>query len=245
MITRHHITLAALCSLVLISAGFPGPLLPAAVLVAGTGTGAILPDIHMKKPSRLRFLTGAYYLTRFSEQAGLFVLKFLYRTFLAVPVADRDKRLAHSLPGAAAIFVTLAAISRAACSLAGVPGGVAEIFPAGLALGLAFHLLTDMCTKKGVMPLFPFCMTQVSGTIRPCNTEDPRIAWYHCMLCLALAGVMALAPLTGHAGPLLVGIATGSLMISTVLMLYTSRVHLAGDTPSGSPVPEPSGPVTE
>jgi membrane-bound metal-dependent hydrolase YbcI (DUF457 family) len=240
MITRHHITLAALCSLILIAAGFYASLLPAGIFLAGTVLGSVVPDIHMKKPSRLRFLTMAYYLTRVSESVCLPALKFLYRRVLHIPVGDRDKHLAHSLPGIAIIFTTLAVIAGTAGSLAGVPAGLLAALLTGVALGLVLHLVADMCTKKGVVPFYPFDGMQVAGTIRPCNAMDARIRWYHTGLCLVLAGTMLLTQETALGGPLVQDGALAVIAIGSAVMLYCSRARIIqGSVPTG-PAPSPA-----
>jgi membrane-bound metal-dependent hydrolase YbcI (DUF457 family) len=240
MITRHHITLAALCSLILIAAGFYTSLLSASIFIAGTVLGSVVPDIHMKKPSRLRLLTGAYYLTRISETTCLPALKILYQRVLHIPIGDRDKHLAHSLPGIALFFTTMAAIAITAGSFAGVPASDLTAFLTGFTLGLILHLVADMCTKKGVMPIYPFGGMQVAGTIRPCNTGDPRILCYHTGLSLALAGVMILSREIANPGTFVKDGALTVIAISSVAMLYCSRTRIMwGSVPAG-PAPSPA-----
>lgn len=44
---------------------------------------------------------------------------------------------------------------------------------------MSLHLIQDLCTRKGITPLFPFSEMEVSGSIRPCDRYDPRIFRFH------------------------------------------------------------------
>jgi hypothetical protein len=171
----------------------PGNLWMDSIILSSVILGSVLPDIHMKKPSRTRLLTAAYYISRFSERACMPVMKFLFRNLFHIPLADRDKRAAHSLTGLVFIFTTIAGGVGISRFIAGnlIPMADAETFLTGIGLGIVFHMIADMCTKKGITPFFPFSMIQIAGSIRPCNPEDLRIAWYHTGLCLVLILMVA------------------------------------------------------
>jgi membrane-bound metal-dependent hydrolase YbcI (DUF457 family) len=246
MITRHHITLALLCTLILTAAGMPGNYLMEAVIISGAVAGSVLPDIHMKKPSRLRLLTAAYYLTRFSECVCLPVMKYLCRNLLNTPVAGRDKRAGHSLMGISSIFVTLTGFAFISVLVGRdlISPVIAGTFLCGVVIGLVIHMIADMCTKKGITPFFPFSEVQISGTIRPCNPDDLRIARFHTGLCLLLIVMVTLAG--DSACPEMIRHLTAvlELVLSILTMLYFSKTTMkngqeitgaAADFPSTAP----------
>jgi hypothetical protein len=115
----------------------------------------------------------------------------LYRIFLGKVCDPRDKRLTHSLLG-----ILITGTSAASCTLIPVflLGGTAALYPAlafvcGLMLGQIMHLCEDLCTRKGITPLFPFSSLTISGSIRPCDTADRRIAQFHLHSC-SVAGLL-------------------------------------------------------
>ena len=66
-------------------------------------------------------------------------------------------------------------------------------FLGGCILGLILHLVADICTKKGLVPLYPFTEDyRICGSIRPCNKEDFRIRLFH----LYIGGVIIICCLT-------------------------------------------------
>ena len=238
MITRHHITLAILCTLILTVAVIPGNYWMMGLIMLGAVIGSVLPDIHMKKPSRLRLLTAAYYLTRFCERVCMPVMKFFIRNLLNTPIADKDKRATHSMAGLFFIFVTMAGFVFIPVWISGnlIILIAAETFLSGIAGGLVLHIIADMCTKKGITPFFPFSTLQVSGSIRPCNPDDRRIAGYHSILCLVLAVVITM-PGYGKSPVMIEELfAPLGLLLCFGTMLYFSRTRVKKDwSTSGTP----------
>lgn len=183
MITRHHLMLAGLGSGILGIALIPHDPYGILLLVAAACLGAILPDFHMKKPRTAKFRIPAWYIAQFTLRFLLPVIHRAYR-FLGKKVDPLDKRMTHSFAGIFLIFTVLAGISALVTTVlyfltrsAGIPHA-AWLFLAGLALGLVLHLFADLCTKKGIAPLYPFSTIGISGSIRPCDTTDTRIPGY-------------------------------------------------------------------
>jgi hypothetical protein len=52
---------------------------------------------------------------------------------------------------------------------------------------MILHLAQDMCTRKGISPLYPFSGAKVAGSIRPCDIFDNRISRFHACHGLVLA----------------------------------------------------------
>ncbi|MFA4861884.1 metal-dependent hydrolase [Methanoregula sp.] len=245
MITRHHLGLALICGLIISSAvvGFD----PARVLVilTGVGLGAVLPDIHMKRPKKTRPLTIAWYLI----QVGRWVCApFLCRIYLAVwkiRIAPDDKRLTHSLHGALFYWGVLAGIVGAVCILCGdiIPRSVAMDFLCGLLMGMVFHLAGDICVRKGIQFLYPFTKTGIHGTIRPCNTSDMRIRRFHLQHGSVLVAFLALQEIVVWPEYCLIPfalLATGACMGA---MVCQSEIRIEND--SGIMVdPTPAEPIT-
>lgn len=181
MITRHHLALTILCTLTICSAVVPSDPSLILVICAGACTGAIVPDIQMKKPRGFRVRTVIWMVSRFSSFMFTPLVCRLYPSLLQRTTHPGDKRLSHSLPGifflgaewtalilVPSFFLTLRFADPFAIS-----------FLCGLALGLVLHLVEDMCTRKGITPFFPFSTLTVSGSIRPCDTADRRITEFH------------------------------------------------------------------
>ena len=94
-------------------------------------------------------------------------------------------------------------------------------------LGLVLHLIEDMCTRKGITPLFPFSTTMVSGSIRPCDTTDRRIAqfhFYHCSVAGIILGFQYLGSWQGIASVPLCLFALGSCL---GMMIWSSDVSIS------------------
>jgi membrane-bound metal-dependent hydrolase YbcI (DUF457 family) len=246
LITRHHLTLALLCTLILAIAGVPGTPWLAGVAIAGAVLGSVLPDIHMKRPSRLRLLTVAWCITRFSERACMPVLKLLSKRCLDLPIADGDKRAAHSLAGLVFTIATIAVLVYIPVIL--VPGPVSPVlagtFLSGVLIGLVLHLIADMCTKKGITPFFPFSTVQVSGTIRPCNPDDWRIAGYHAGLCIVLVVLVTLTGNGGYPAPAGMMVVIPGLAACICAMLCCSQVRVTKDESGSGTGTEVPGAVT-
>jgi len=181
MITRHHLSLVFICTLMLGIMVFPRELVLLCILVTGSCIGTLLPDIQMKVSANRIFLMPAWCLTRFSTVICIPVMSRIYRTLLYEIPDCGDKRLTHSVPGILIIAISVAVLSVVPV-IVGWPAPVpqfAVVFPLGVTIGLILHLFEDACTRKGIAPLFPFSTIRIAGSIRPCDRADSRIAQYH------------------------------------------------------------------
>jgi len=191
MITRHHLILVLMCTLILGVAIYPSDVIHLGMLAVGSCAGAVLPDVHMKKPKRTGLRTIAFYISRFTVLFCSPVLIRLYHTVNGISLDPSDKRLSHSVPGIFIIGSTVAGISVVPVllfRLSPVPP-LLIAFVAGVLAGLTFHLIQDSCTRKGFSPLFPFCAAKISGSIRPCDRADTRITKYqfhHCSMAVII-----------------------------------------------------------
>ncbi|MDD1704579.1 MAG: metal-dependent hydrolase [Methanoregula sp.] len=194
MITRHHITLSLICSLIAGLAIVPWDLFLLILLAAGTCIGVILPDIQMKAPKRITALTPAWMITRFARLICVPVICSSYRLIPGIDAPQCDKRLTHSVPGILFIFLIIAGIQYSIVLFLGASPQFASapLLLAGILLGLCLHLAEDLCTRKGITPLYPFSTLRLSGTIRPCDTRDGRIRQFSIQHGLVLAGFVGL-----------------------------------------------------
>jgi hypothetical protein len=240
MITRHHVALTILCTLILCSALVPMNPILITVICSGTCMGAILPDIQMKKPQGIRIRTVAWVVSRFGSIVLTPIICRLYHTLWESTCDPADKRLTHSVPGilflgaACAAFVLVPVfILTGSTTLMYLPAA----FLCGIMLGMALHLTEDMCTRKGITPLFPFSTTRVSGSIRPCDTTDRRIAqfhFYHCSVAGIILGFQFLGSWQGIASVPLCIFGLGSCL---GMMIWSSDVCISREYP-GDPVSE-------
>ena len=244
MITRHHVALTILCTLILCSALVPS--FPALILVicAGAFTGAILPDIQMKKPKGFRTRTIAWMMSRFTGIIVTPLLCRLYHILWGQTCDPRDKRLTHSAPGILFLWGVLAAFLLVPAFM--ITGSTALFLPAaflcGAMIGMVLHLVEDMCTRKGITPFFPFSTTTVSGSIRPCDITDRRIAQFHfCHYSVAgiLLGFQYLERWQGIASVPLCILGIGSCL---GMMIWSSDVTISQDA-RGNRVDEQPTPV--
>jgi len=181
MITRHHVALTILCTLVLGNALVPYDPVFLIVICTGACMGAILPDIQMKKPRHFRIMTVAWAVSRFSIIVFTPLLCRLYQGVRGRTCDTADKRLTHSVPGILFLWVTCTGFLLVPTII--LMGRTSLYLPAaflcGIMTGQVLHLVEDMCTRKGITPLFPFSTTTISGSIRPCDFTDRRIAQFH------------------------------------------------------------------
>ncbi len=237
MITRHHVALVIFCTLILCGALVPFDPVLILVICLGACTGAIMPDIQMKKPQGIRIRTAAWMITRFSSILCTPVICWLYHALSGRSFHSWDKRLTHSIPGILFLWLVLAVLLL-------VPASVMDLLPyrpvaflCGAIFGLVLHLLEDMCTRKGITPFFPFSTTKVSGSIRPCDTADRRIAqfhFYHCSIAGIILGFQFLGNWQGMVSVPVCIFALGSCL---GMMVWSSDVCI-------SPEQDPA-PVTE
>jgi len=181
MITRHHVALSIICTLILCSALVPADPVLIAMICAGACTGAMLPDIQMKKPQDFQVRTIAWIITRLSRFVITPLICRAYLAFSGQIVHADDKRLTHSVPGVLSLWIGIAGFTIVPVIIftGRIGGYLSAGFLAGVMLGMTLHLLEDLCTKKGITPLFPFSSVRISGSIRPCDTADRRIAQFH------------------------------------------------------------------
>ena len=181
MITRHHVALTILCTLILCSALVSSA--PVVILAVCTGgcIGAILPDIQMKRPQRLRIRSFAWMVSRFTCIVVTPLICRLYHSLGRQLCDPRDKRLTHSVPGILFLWTVLAIVllGPVFIFINCIALYLSVAFLSGVMFGMALHLIEDMCTRKGITPLFPFSTTTVSDSIRPCDLTDRRIAQFH------------------------------------------------------------------
>ena len=232
MITRHHLSLTLLSTLILCCAFFRGNLILSGIVVTGALAGAILPDIQMKKPSRFRAIMLAYGITRFTDRLCVPVMHAVYGSFLKRSFDPKDKRLTHSLLGITFIFMSIAVILI-------IPAGVVKnpvidsligIFIGGLVLGLLLHLVLDVCTRKGISPFFPFNTYHLKGSIRPCDAGDRRIVYFHLTCIVVLAGMIALVIHEPAGSDLIPPAGLLGFVLCTGTMIIFSRRDRSGDT---------------
>jgi membrane-bound metal-dependent hydrolase YbcI (DUF457 family) len=244
MITRHHVALVILCTIILCGALVPSDPIIISVICLGACTGAILPDIQMKKPQGFQIRTIAWIITRFSSIICTPVICWSYHALSGRTFQPLDKRLTHSVPGiliigavfAMVLFVPAFILMRSAALYPAVA------FLSGAMLGLVLHLVEDMCTRKGITPLFPFSTARISGSIRPCDTTDRRIAqfhFYHCSVAGIIIGFQFLGNWQGIASVPVCLFALGSCL---GMMCWSSDVSISSEQ-TRDPAPEILTPV--
>lgn len=232
MITRHHVALTILCTLILCSALAPSDLVLITVICTGACIGAILPDIQMKKPQGFQIRTIAWMISRFSSIIFIPVICRLYHSHGGYTCDPGDKRLTHSVPGILSLWATVAVFLLVpAFILTRTILHLPVAFLCGIMLGMILHLIADMCTRKGITPLFPFSTLRVSGSIRPCDTADRRIAqfhFYHCSVAGIILGFQYLESWQGIASVPVCLFALGSCM---GMMIWSSDVCISCEYP--------------
>jgi membrane-bound metal-dependent hydrolase YbcI (DUF457 family) len=229
VIIRHHVSLAIGSVLILY---FPliatDPEIVMAI-AAGTVIGVVLPDIHMKKPRRHKELFCPWIIVLIFKKTLLQPYLWIYRKLSIQNVGTEDKRLTHSLPGL--FFITLVSGCLICFTLWVFPFSQGtyplEILLSGIVIGFILHFLEDICTKKGVMPLFPFNdRFRISGSIRPCNRSDRRILCFQ----VGLIGTVALLFLLYYSGACLAylnwPVSIAALVICTIVMMHCSNVRI-------------------
>ncbi|MGA2161152.1 MAG: metal-dependent hydrolase [Methanoregula sp.] len=242
MITRHHMALALMCALIVCSSFFLSDPLLMVLVIAGTCIGVLLPDIHMTPPKRFTFRTLAWLIVQFPRQVCSPILCRIY-IHTRYPVPDpADKRLTHSIPGILFIFAFASAFLYIPVRLvdSALAGWIA-VFLGGVLLGMGLHLVEDLCTRKGIFPFFPFSPWTISGSIRPCDRTDPRIARYHIQHCTVLIVLFWLESAGILAPALFLPISVAGITFCLGTMVYFSEVSvrrgsgLAGIIKASSP----------
>ena len=233
MITRHHVALALLCSI--IPAGIIVSFDPvtAVLVITGTGIGSILPDIHMHRSKSSRVRRIAWAIVQAGRMLCIPPIQEMYHTIFGLDTDPHDKRMSHAIPGILGYSLVFAIITGVAVLLlpSGIPVFAVLGFTGGITLGMILHLAEDMCTKKGIYPLYPFSAWRMAGSIRPCDREDPRIAEFmvlHAAIALGFLGIRFIGSLP-PTDILIGGILAEGLIVGS--MICMSDVQVREDIP--------------
>lgn len=236
MITRHHVALTILCTLMLCGALVPSNPVLITVICTGACIGAIIPDIQMKKPQGFRIRSIAWVVSRFSSTVFTPLICRLYHALWGCTCDSGDKRLTHSVPGILFLWAVLAGFLFLPAFI--IIGSTALHLPAaflcGTMLGMVLHLVEDMCTRKGITPLFPFSTTRVSGSIRPCDTTNRRIAQFHFYHCSVVGIILCFQYFDNLQGIASVPLCLFGLGSCLGLMIWLSDVKISCEY-SGDP----------
>jgi hypothetical protein len=231
MITRHHVALSIICTLILCSALVPADPVLIIVICAGACTGTLLPDIQMKRPQNVQIRTVAWMVTRFSRFCFTPLICWACQALTGRTLQPVDKRLTHSVPGIVSLWAVISGVLffPAFVLMNSASWHLPAAFLCGVMLGMVLHLLEDMCTRKGIAPLFPFSTVRVSGSIRPCDTADRRIAQFHFYDC-SIAGIILGFDLLGTwQGIASVPVCLFALGSCLGMMIWSSDVHISPD----------------
>lgn len=225
MITRHHIVLSLLGALIVCSSFIFSSPVSVLFICAGSVIGAIIPDIHMSRPKRSVLLVPAWVIVQIPRRFCMSVLCRIY-AITGYPIEDpAGKRLTHSLPGILFIGVcAYLALSLPIFLAPPVIAGDAALFLCGMFLGMGMHLAQDICTRKGICLLFPFHRNKMAGSIRPCDFDDPRIAWFHIQHAMVLLLIFAVDTSGILPSFLLVPVSVAGLVLAVGVMIGFSDV---------------------
>lgn len=242
MITRQHLLLVLLCSVILGSALVDYDPVLAFIIAVGALIGAILPDIQMKRPKNNPFRTIAWLVAQAERRACTPVMCTLYRGLFSIECRPDDKWLTHSVPG---FFLTCLILSAAASVPVflfpqTIPVLLVMGFLAGLFFGMFLHLVQDLCCRKGIALFYPFNDTKIYGSIRPCDVIDRRITGFYVYHATVLFFFLLIQSAAGF--PLYEMIAFGLLSITLCVgsMIWQSEVKAGVQedrVPDGNEVP--------
>lgn len=181
MITRHHLVLVLLCSMILSSAIVDFNPYLAVLISIGAGIGAIIPDIQMKRPKNNPLRTAAWGIVQAGRWTCTPLICIVYQKVFKTPMKSDDKQLTHSITGIFLYFIILAAIACLPVLFFKneIPVILVIGLLAGLLSGMILHLAEDLCCRKGVCLFHPFNDTRIFGSIRPCDVMDKRILGFH------------------------------------------------------------------
>jgi hypothetical protein len=230
MITRHHLGLACGGTLILyLPLVFENPfMLP--FVIGGVCIGVVLPDIQMKRPGQFTALSLVWLLVRLFKSTVLRVYILLCKCIFIKQPLPEDKRLTHSLPGL--FFLTgliVSIIFLITAVFPPYPGlHYIRVLFASIIIGLLFHFLEDICTKKGLCLMYPFNETYlISGSIRPCNTDDFRIRYFHILTSLVIIGIILFYWTINSPEYLKWVVSIGAITACTVMMLHYADVRIS------------------
>jgi len=215
-----------------------------AVICTGACTGVILPDLQMKKPQGFQVRSVAWLISRFSTVVFIPLICRLYHTLWGHIIHGGDKRLTHSFPGIVCHWVIFAVFLPVPAFI--LMGSTSPSLPAaflcGVMLGLVLHLIEDLCTRKGITPFFPFSTMTVSGSIRPCDTTDRRIAQFHYYSCSVAGIILGFQYLGNGRGIESLPLCLFGMGSCLGMMIWSSDVSISRESP-GDPVNEIRSPV--
>ena len=233
MITRHHVALTLLCSMIPAGIIFSFDPVVAVLVIMGTVIGAILPDIHMHRSKSSRIRRIPWVIAQAGRVLCIPLMQVVYQKFFGIDTDPLDKRMTHSIPGVLFYSLVFTIISGGLVLLFPSPIPLIAVigFAGGVMLGMVLHLAEDMCTKKGIFPAFPFSERCVAGSIRPCNTEDPRITEFHILYITIAGGFLSIMVTMGVPATDIVpeGIAVMALCVGS--MIWMSDIHVRADIP--------------
>ena len=135
----------------------------------------------MKRPKKSILLTIAWGIVQAGRLICIPVMCTLYGRIFNIAAEPGDKRLTHSIPGVFLYFTILTGIAYLLVSLfkSYIPVSLVMGFLGGILLGMLLHLAEDLCTRKGISPLYPLNDTRIFGSIRPCDVLDNRVLRFH------------------------------------------------------------------
>lgn len=193
MITRQHFVLIIISIVILCNSLLSLDQELILVIILGACIGAILPDIQMKKPLKFSTRTLVWLLAQYGNRFCMPIIRKIYFSFFRIVVDSNDKRVTHSIPGLFGIFGIFVGTFLIPATIIQFYLGPSLIygFFGGAFIGMLLHFIEDLCTRKGVYPLFPFSTAKISGTIRPCDRTDKRIGHYqmqHFTMAIAFSG---------------------------------------------------------
>jgi len=221
-----------MCTLILCSALVPASPILILIICLGAGIGSLLPDIQMKKPQCFQIRTFAWIVTRFGSSTYTPVICRVYYVMYGLTQKPGDKRLTHSIPGILSLWAILATFRLIPSFI--LMGNATVGFPAaflgGVMMGLILHLVEDLCTKKGITPFFPFSTTRISGSIRPCNTSDRRIAQFHYYDCSVAGIILGFQYLGMWQGFSVIPVCLFGLSSCLGLMIWSSDIEISNDS---------------
>jgi len=181
MITRQHLLLVLLCSVILGSAIVDHDPALAFLVAISACLGAIIPDIQMKRPTNNPLRTSAWVIAQVGRRICTPVMCMFYLRIFRIECIPGDKWLTHSLPGLILNFGIISAIVSVPVFVFGdeIPVLFVMGFLAGLLFGMILHLAEDCCCRKGIALFYPFNDTRIYGSIRPCDIIDRRITGFY------------------------------------------------------------------